>query len=159
MCFFDDTWGSHTNHFPQQEHTRPSWGRRPNGFVKLSLNDRTIPFLVILLDKAVSVGKDRLCITTIAYLQQTQLNWFELDYDLSRSLSLTSWTNPVFKIEDCLANYVSNRGWITRITHLYIIYFINVFYSCTYFAVQPLSMEFKYIPKRLFIKRLCEIHF
>ena len=31
-------------------------GRRPNGFLGLSLNDRTIIFLVILLDKTVSVG-------------------------------------------------------------------------------------------------------
>ena len=31
-------------------------GRRLNGFLGLSLNDGTIPFLVILLDKTVSVG-------------------------------------------------------------------------------------------------------
>ena len=31
-------------------------GRRPNGFLGLTLNDRTILFLVILLDKTVSVG-------------------------------------------------------------------------------------------------------
>ena len=31
-------------------------GRRPNGFLGLSLNDRTILFLVILLDKTVSGG-------------------------------------------------------------------------------------------------------
>ena len=31
-------------------------GRRLNGFLGLSLNDRTIVFLVILLDKTVSVG-------------------------------------------------------------------------------------------------------
>ena len=31
-------------------------GRRLNGFLALSLNDRTILFLVILLDKTVSVG-------------------------------------------------------------------------------------------------------
>ena len=30
--------------------------RRPNGFLGLSLNDRTILFLVILLDKTVLVG-------------------------------------------------------------------------------------------------------
>ena len=30
-------------------------GRRPNGFLRLSLNDRTILYLVIFLDKAVSV--------------------------------------------------------------------------------------------------------
>ena len=30
-------------------------GRRPNGFLGLSLNDRTIQFRVILLDKTVSV--------------------------------------------------------------------------------------------------------
>ena len=30
-------------------------GRRPNGFLRLSLNDRTILFLVIVLDKTVSV--------------------------------------------------------------------------------------------------------
>ena len=34
----------------------PSIGRRPNGFLGLSLNDRTISFLVILLDTTVSVG-------------------------------------------------------------------------------------------------------
>ena len=31
-------------------------GRRPNGFLGLSLNDRTILFLLILVDKTVSVG-------------------------------------------------------------------------------------------------------
>ena len=31
-------------------------GRRPNGFLGLSFNVRTILFLVILLDKTVSVG-------------------------------------------------------------------------------------------------------
>ena len=31
-------------------------GRRPNGFVGLSLIDRTVLFLVILLDKTVSDG-------------------------------------------------------------------------------------------------------
>ena len=31
-------------------------GRRPNGFLGLSLNDRTILFLEISLDKTVSVG-------------------------------------------------------------------------------------------------------
>ena len=31
-------------------------GRRPNGFQGLSLNDRTIIFLVNVLDKTVSVG-------------------------------------------------------------------------------------------------------
>ena len=43
-------------------------GRRRNGFLGLSLNDRTILFLVIFLDKTVSVGYDRLCITTLACL-------------------------------------------------------------------------------------------
>ena len=33
-----------------------SLGRRPNGFLGQSLNDGTILFLVILLDKTVSVG-------------------------------------------------------------------------------------------------------
>ena len=33
-----------------------SRGRRPNCFLGLSLNDRTVLFLVILLDKTVSVG-------------------------------------------------------------------------------------------------------
>ena len=33
-----------------------SIGRRPNGFQGLSLNDRAILFLVILLHKTVSVG-------------------------------------------------------------------------------------------------------
>ena len=40
--------------------------RRPNGFLKLSLKDRTILFLVILLYKTVSVG-DSLCIRSLAY--------------------------------------------------------------------------------------------
>ena len=35
-------------------------GRRLNGFLGLSLNDRTILFLVMLLDKTVSVGQDSL---------------------------------------------------------------------------------------------------
>ena len=34
----------------------PCLGRRPNGFLGLSLKDRTILFLEILLDKTVSVG-------------------------------------------------------------------------------------------------------
>ena len=33
-----------------------SVGRRPNGFLRMSLNDRTIIFLVILLAKTVSVA-------------------------------------------------------------------------------------------------------
>ena len=41
-------------------------GRCPNGFLGLSLKDRTIRFLVILLDETVSVGQDSLSITTIA---------------------------------------------------------------------------------------------
>ena len=42
---------------PAQQATalRPSEGLRLDGFVGLSLNHRTIPFLVILLDKTVSV--------------------------------------------------------------------------------------------------------
>ena len=47
----------------QQTLTR---GRRPNGFLTLSLKDRTILFLVILLDKTVSVGSDSLSIKTLA---------------------------------------------------------------------------------------------
>ena len=43
-------------------------GRRPNGFLGLSLNDRTILFLVTLLDKTVSVGKDSLAFTTFCLL-------------------------------------------------------------------------------------------
>ena len=39
---------------------RHSVGRRLNGFLGLSLNDRTIVFLVILLDKTVSVGYNSL---------------------------------------------------------------------------------------------------
>ena len=35
----------------------PTLGRRPNDFLGLSLNDKTILFLVILLDKTVSVDK------------------------------------------------------------------------------------------------------
>ena len=40
-------------------------GGHPNGFLGLSLNDGTILFLVILLDKTVPVGEDSLCITMI----------------------------------------------------------------------------------------------
>ena len=40
--------------FSQSE--RDTGGRRPNGFLGLSLNDRTILFQVISLDKTVSVG-------------------------------------------------------------------------------------------------------
>ena len=40
--------------------------RRLDGFLGLSLNGRTILFLVILLDKTVSVGWDSLCIMTLA---------------------------------------------------------------------------------------------
>ena len=36
--------------------TADTEGRRPNDFLGLSLNDRTILFPVILLDKTVSVG-------------------------------------------------------------------------------------------------------
>ena len=39
-------------------------GRRPNGYLGLSLNDRTILFLLILLDKTVSVRQD--CKTVFA---------------------------------------------------------------------------------------------
>ena len=42
-------------------------GRRFNGFLGLSLNDGTILFLAILLDKTVSVGQDSLCIRTLAF--------------------------------------------------------------------------------------------
>ena len=35
-------------------------GRRTNGFLGVSLNERTILYLVILSDKTVSVGKDSL---------------------------------------------------------------------------------------------------
>ena len=38
------------------EHEMASLGRRLNGFVGLSLNDRTILFLAIIVDKTVSVG-------------------------------------------------------------------------------------------------------
>ena len=41
------------NHFQQELK-----GRRLNGFLGLSLNDRSILFLVILLNKKVSVGYD-----------------------------------------------------------------------------------------------------
>ena len=43
-----------------------SSGRRPNGFLRLSLNDRTILFIAILMDKTVSVEHDSLCIRTLA---------------------------------------------------------------------------------------------
>ena len=39
-----------------RKNVREVGGRRPNGFQRLSLNGRTILFLEILLDKAVSVG-------------------------------------------------------------------------------------------------------
>ena len=41
-------------------------GRRLNGILGLSLNDRTNLFLVILLDKTVAVRYDSLCIRTLA---------------------------------------------------------------------------------------------
>ena len=41
-------------------------GCRLHGFLRLSLNVRTILFRVILLDKTVSVGEDSLCIMTLA---------------------------------------------------------------------------------------------
>ena len=41
-------------------------GRRLNGFLVLSWNDRAVIFLLIFLEKTVSVGKDGLCITTLA---------------------------------------------------------------------------------------------
>ena len=40
----------------RQSYPAETAGRRLNGFLGLSLNDRTIIFLVILLDKTVSVG-------------------------------------------------------------------------------------------------------
>ena len=42
-------------------------GCRLNGFLGLSLNDRTILSLAILLDKTVSVGQDSLRISTLAF--------------------------------------------------------------------------------------------
>ena len=50
-------------------------GRRPNGFMGMSLIDRTILFLVILLDNTVSVGKESLCIRTLAnnYCQMNKI--------------------------------------------------------------------------------------
>ena len=47
------------------EHLSSSIGRLPNGFLGLSLNDRTIISLMILLDKTVSVGWDSLSIRTL----------------------------------------------------------------------------------------------
>ena len=44
-----------------------AWQGRPNGFLGLSLKDRTILFLVILMDKTVSVGYDSLYIRTLAW--------------------------------------------------------------------------------------------
>ena len=41
-------------------------GRHLNGFLWLSLKDRTILFLKIFLDKIISVGQDSLGITTLA---------------------------------------------------------------------------------------------
>ena len=41
-------------------------GRRTNGFLGLSLNDGTILFLEIFVDKTVSVGEDSPSITTLA---------------------------------------------------------------------------------------------
>ena len=41
---------------PQSVRLFKSPGRRPNGFLRLSLNDGTMLFLFILLDKTVSVG-------------------------------------------------------------------------------------------------------
>ena len=42
--------------FEAKSNRAPFLGRRLNVFVGLSLNDRTILFLVILVDKTVSVG-------------------------------------------------------------------------------------------------------
>ena len=44
-------------------------GRSPNGFQGLSFNDKTIVLAIflVLMDKTVSVGKDSLCIRTVAY--------------------------------------------------------------------------------------------
>ena len=44
-------------------------GRRINGLLGLSLNDRMILFLVILLDKTVSVAWDSICIRTLAWMK------------------------------------------------------------------------------------------
>ena len=50
-------------------------GRRLNGFLGLSLNDRTILFIVILLDKTVSIGEDSICITTlVSFINRILLN-------------------------------------------------------------------------------------
>ena len=49
----------------EEEEVEASRGRRPIGFLGLSLNDRTILFLVILLDRTVSVGLDCLCNRTL----------------------------------------------------------------------------------------------
>ena len=51
-------------------------GRRPNGFLGLSLNDRTILFQVILLDKSVSVGYN-----SLSRIRQSQSNKKSLHWD------------------------------------------------------------------------------
>ena len=48
-------------------------GRRLNGFLGLSWNDRTILFLLISLDRTVSVGWDSLCIRTLASCRYKRL--------------------------------------------------------------------------------------
>ena len=57
-----------TTRYSRSKDDRPEEkeGRRLNGFLGLSLNDRTILFLVILLDKIVSVDSNSHCVRTLA---------------------------------------------------------------------------------------------
>ena len=85
-------------------------GRRPNGFLRLYLNDRTILFLVILLDKTVSVDLDGLWIRTLAYgswqwlnRRQTQIHrrqmccWRLQGCSINKPLLLGMKSNILFK--------------------------------------------------------------
>ena len=50
--------------------------RRLNGFLGLSLNDRTLLFLVLLLFKTVSVRLDSLCIRGLPYMMSAKISDF-----------------------------------------------------------------------------------
>ena len=72
--------------------------RSPDGFLGLSLNDRTILFLVFLVDKRVETVGQSLCIRTFAVLLLHHRN---KSYISSKICSLDAWVWPHSKWQWC----------------------------------------------------------